>query len=450
MTEPQPLTAGVAEAVITPPVGAPLLGPVCPSTGVHDELYARVLVLSDGAASAALVSLDLIGLDLSLAAEMQAAVRQDAGVDAVFLMCTHTHSAPFTIPWSRIGREWLGGSEGRRWLDSVRAAVAGASREAVSRLEPVALRAGRAPAQAGLNRRVRTDAGVTMGPNPDGATVPWVDVLAVDKADGTPLAVVCGHAAHPVVVHSASTLVSADYPGYAAAALRRALGADVLPLFAQGCGANINGHPLRGGFEAAERVGEALAEAALQALAAAQPVPPGVLRTATIAASLPLRPLPSPAECERTLSECEARLAQAEAEGREGAELFAARDDVLCARDLLDRARSGVTAGLPFHVSALACGEAWGVLAMTHEVFAEYQLWLTELAPWPHTLVTAYTNGCESYVPTEAALAEGGYEAASYPATGAAWRYPYRVALAPGCEERVRGVLRQVVAQITG
>ena len=445
--EPIRLAASAAEAIITPPVGAPLLGPVCPATGVHDDLYARALVLSDGVSSAAVVCLDLVGMDLALAAEVRAEVRRQAGVDVALLISTHTHSAPFTIPWSLVGREWFSSPEGKRWRDDLPAAVARASCEALSRLEPVRLRAGRAPAQAGLNRRSQTADGVVMSPNPDGPTVPWVDVLCVDRSDGRPLAVLFSHAAHPVVVHGASCLISADYPGYAAAAVRRGLGEGALALFAQGCGANINA-PLRGGFEAAEAVGEALAEAALGAVAEARPVPPGPLRSATVAATLPLRALPPPEACAGTLRECEERLAAAEAQGIEGTGLFSFRDDVLCYRDLLARAQSGVAAGLPFRVSALAVGEAWCLLGMTHEVFAEYQLWLDDISPWPHTMVAAYTNGCESYLPTDAALAEGGYEAASYPATGAALRYPYRLAPAPGCEQRVHGTLREALRQI--
>ena len=39
-------------------------------------------------------------------------------------------------------------------------------------------------------------------------------------------------------------------------------------MFAQACGANVNGEPLRGGFEAAERAGAALGQAAAKAAAA--------------------------------------------------------------------------------------------------------------------------------------------------------------------------------------
>jgi len=440
-----PFLAAAAEVCITPPVGATLLGFLGPSTGVHDDLFARVLMLGDGKTTAAVVSLDLVGMDFCLADEMREAVAVAAGADLVLLACSHTHSAPFTIPWSLTGRHWLDGPEGLAWREGMVHRVAETATGARERLRPAALRAGRAEVQVGHNRRAVTAEGVTMQPNPDGVTVPWVDVLCVEDERGATQAVLFSHAAHPVIVHAASSLVSADYPGYAVAALRRRLGQGTVAMFAQACGGNNNGHPLRGGFEAAKRAGEELAEAVLRAVAAARPLPAAPLRTATVATRLPLRPLPPVEECRELVRRAEGQAARAEAEGAGGEASWYAHDDVLCSRDLLGQAMAGGPGAIRFEASVLAVGDAWGLVALTHEVFAEYQRRLELESPWAHTMVTAYTNGCESYVPTDAALAEGGYEAASYPDMGAAWRYPYRVAMATGGEglvmEAVRGAL---------
>ena len=48
--------------------------------------------------------------------------------------------------------------------------------------------------------------------------------------------------------------------------VREQLGGRPLVMFAQGCGANINGEPLRAGFEAAHRAGKALGQAAAKRL----------------------------------------------------------------------------------------------------------------------------------------------------------------------------------------
>ncbi|HEX4426444.1 MAG TPA: hypothetical protein VH079_13680, partial [Terriglobales bacterium] len=61
------MQAGAAETVITPLPGAPTLGTIQRTTGVHDELHARALVLNDGRQRIAILSLDLIGTDFVLA-----------------------------------------------------------------------------------------------------------------------------------------------------------------------------------------------------------------------------------------------------------------------------------------------------------------------------------------------------------------------------------------------
>jgi len=57
------LVAGTAEMNVSPPLGAPLLGTIQRSEGVHDDLIARALVLNDGRRRVAIVCFDLIGMD---------------------------------------------------------------------------------------------------------------------------------------------------------------------------------------------------------------------------------------------------------------------------------------------------------------------------------------------------------------------------------------------------
>ena len=61
------LRVGAAAVVITPPVGTPMAGYYFEraAEGVHDDLFARALVLEQGGTKAALVSLDLISTPFS-------------------------------------------------------------------------------------------------------------------------------------------------------------------------------------------------------------------------------------------------------------------------------------------------------------------------------------------------------------------------------------------------
>ena len=63
-------------------------------TGVHDPIFARVLVLDDGTAMAALVSLDLI--EVGDTTEVRRQIQSELGipVDHILITATHDHSAP--------------------------------------------------------------------------------------------------------------------------------------------------------------------------------------------------------------------------------------------------------------------------------------------------------------------------------------------------------------------
>src|ERR1700761_6393670 len=55
-----PLKAGAAAVVITPPLGTPINGNMRPiiAENVHDELHARALALTDGTTTLAFVTVD--------------------------------------------------------------------------------------------------------------------------------------------------------------------------------------------------------------------------------------------------------------------------------------------------------------------------------------------------------------------------------------------------------
>jgi len=448
------LVAGTAEAIITPPPGAPLLGPIQRSSGVHDDLYARALVLNDRRQRIAILCLDLVGMAFVLADEIRGAIRERTGIAVTLVNCSHNHSAPFTIPWTVLGPRWLSGP-GKTWRDGLAPQLAELVSQAEAKSEASLLRAGRAPVQIGTNRRLPTKQGIMMKSNPKGPVVPWVDVLRVDRLDGSPAAILFSHAAHPVVIHGSSRLISADYPGFATRKLKDRVGGDVLTMFGQACGGNVNADPLQGGFAAADYVGTVLAEAAFQASCSSQPVPPLELSVASINAELPLQPLPTYLECAQALREAEDRLderlwklqdqvgsaqsqqrSSAADDAKEG-EAWWLMDTVLCLRDLLNKIEHHDEHPLRFEAQMLRIGDHWSLLAATHELFAEYQLWFDSAVPAEHSMMLAYTNGCESYIPMDRDFALGGYEAANFSADGAAFRYPHRRALRPGCEQQI-------------
>ncbi len=234
--------AGAAETVITDVKDKP---------EVYMELYARALVLGSGQQRLAIVTLDIGTVSDPYAAACRKAIEEAAGIPvANILICpSQTHSAPGVD-----GRHMS--TESSQWLTE---ALAELVKSAAADLQPATLRASRAPAQIGYNRRLMENGRIVMKPNPDGAVVPWVDVLAAYDADGKRIGVLFSHAAHPVIVHWSSEAIGPDFPGYAVMHLRRLLTAKDQPegvfMFAQGSCGNINGYPLQGGARRAVRPG---------------------------------------------------------------------------------------------------------------------------------------------------------------------------------------------------
>ena len=273
------ISANVAEAVITPPIGVEMIEPRgVPSTAVHDDLYVRAIALGDDRTTICVVTMDLLGLDAALLERVRSAVEEQTGLapERLMLTASHNHSAPVTIPYDAN----VQAMRNRQWEGRLIEAIADTGGQAQTGMTPVGLAVGRVPVQIGLNRRLSTLSGTTMSPNPAGPVAPWVDVLRVDRSEDLPLALLFSHAAHPVAVHSTATEFTADYPGVAARTIRNAQGPGVVPLFAQGCAADINVEPFRGGFAAAERAGMLLGQAAVAASSQAQPLEGSTIQVA--------------------------------------------------------------------------------------------------------------------------------------------------------------------------
>jgi hypothetical protein len=430
------IQAHAIEAVITPAAGTMLFEPLdARARGVHDDLYARVLALSDGATAFAIVTLDLVGLHLETVAEIRAAVLDRSGLPAerLLLNSSHTHNAPITIPWSQTAQAHRDASWESRLVETIATTVA----RALDGLVPATLSAARGAVQLGYNRRLFASPTGPMAPHKAGPVVPWTDVLRVDcadsvgGADGRPLALLFSHAAHPVAVHRADERFTADYPGYAVRAVRERLGADVVPMFAQGCAADVLVHPLAQGYVEAERAGRLLADAAADAYATAQPLAAGPFHAVSQRILLPLEPLSAPVvdAIEARIREGYATLQDSQAANFDQH----LQRDLLCWAEQMRRVAQGRESmpGLPFEVQGLALGPDMLILAMSHEVFASYQLALSQRSPFAHTMVLAYSNGVADYVPTAEAFLAGGYEVSTAPKL---YGWPN---LSPCCEEHV-------------
>jgi neutral ceramidase len=270
------LNAGVARVEITPPVGFLMGGYAArqgPSTGVHDPLFATVLLLKADGTSVAIISCDLRSFPseriVTLARERKLA-------DHVLIAVTHNHSGPMTWEdksWPKSGVSWFAETE-----DKILRAI----EEASKKLFPARIAAGFGEIYLGHNRRkVGADGKVTMfwrnvEKLPTSPIDPTVGVIRVDDETGTPRALIVNYACHAVVLGPDNRQISADYPGYLRQRIEREL-PGALCLFTQGGAGDINPHldkqPVnQNGFGEAEKMGNALAEEALKVIKRLKPL----------------------------------------------------------------------------------------------------------------------------------------------------------------------------------
>jgi len=412
------MQAGTASAVITPPLGIDqtgFAGRPGPSDRVYDDLYARAVVLEDGARRVALVSLDLLGLGPDLVERIRLLVAQQTGIPAegVMLNCSHTHAGPATMTLRGLG------TRDPAYEDVLTRSVAGVVARAAGALVPARLAWGRGRAAVGINRRQSRDGRTVIGENREGAYDPDVPVLRVDGPSGRPLAVLFSHATHPVILGAENTGLSADLPGPAVSLVRAARvggGEEVLPLFLQGCCGNIN--PVRrGDLETVRSLGTILGAGAIQGAEEAAAIEAVPLRAARERISLPLQP-PTSVEEARALRDREAENVRKAEErfGRDAEDslhreyaLRPARAMLAWAEDHLHFAERPEQRTVPLEVQAIRIGEL-AIVAIGAEVFLEIGRSISDRSPAPHTLVLGYSNGLIGYLPTAAAFPYGGYE----------------------------------------
>lgn len=257
-----PLRAGCARVGITPAPGGYLagFGLLRESLGVHDPLYARALALECGEARVVLVACDLIGLHFSSVERARAALGEALPPGALLVTATHTHSGPDTLGLWGLPPLWSGVDD--EYLARVEGAIALAARRALASLEPARLRLGQAQAPVeGISYNRRDQASVDR----------TLTAVALDRADGTPLATLVHYACHPEALGSDNDWISADFVGALCAGVEAQRPG--VALYVNGAqGAMVTTAQTEETFAEAARIGAALATVTAEALASSEPV----------------------------------------------------------------------------------------------------------------------------------------------------------------------------------
>lgn len=215
--------------------------------GVHDPLYARLLVLREKGKTIGVVGLDLLGFYRNDVEDL----RRRAGLDALFVAATHTHSGPDTLGlWGkRLGSSGVVPA----YHERLKAAVADGLKLLAASARPVSVSAGK----GSLDPR-----GLCRDSRDPQVLDPDLSVLRLTGRDGKAVATVVGWSCHPEVIGRENRLVTADYPGPLCSRVEEKTGGACL--FLNGMiGGLMTPDVKRENFYEAWRVGTAVADAAL-------------------------------------------------------------------------------------------------------------------------------------------------------------------------------------------
>ena len=386
------LRAGVAKADLDPPVGIPMAGygGARFAKGTLDPLNARVLVLSDGSRTTALVTLDLcFTFDPAVMDRIRTEVRSD--VDEVIFHASHTHSGPTY-------------SEAPEALEHARPRIVEAIREAARNLTPVRIGNGWGQTYIGFNRRyVETDGVVQMfwRNEPKVSTTfpvdPTVGVIRVDRLDGTPMAILVNYACHPVVFGPDNVNYSADYPGEMRRYIEREVGHGVVAFFLQGAPGDINPYYdktrlIEDASVVMQQTGQKLGEEAVRVARSISTVTPTVAKIQTKTVVLNVKNRWNTAKLETELKERYHTTAG------------------IASRLLVPDMQMPVTTLL---LNLGSRDRDLAFVGFPGEPFVEFQMQLRTKSPLPNSFLLGYTNGYFAYLPTIAAAVRGGYGANS-------------------------------------
>jgi len=253
------LQAGAAAVKITPSLTRPVyiagyeLNRVAES--VHDDLWARALVLDDGRTRMAVVSLDLVGVSNQRVNKLRQNIRS-VPKENVLIACTHVHSGPDSLGlW---GPSFTATGIDPLYMERLNDRIVAAVDLAARSVRPVRLSAGVTTVPDGLvynSREPIQDKELTA--------------LRFEAEDGQTVATVINYGGHPEI--NKSKALTSDFVGVVrettekrfggvAIFLNGALGGMVTP--------RVSGHT----FEEVERIGRGVGQSAIAALEQAAPV----------------------------------------------------------------------------------------------------------------------------------------------------------------------------------
>jgi len=411
------MKAGFGKSDITPRIGVELagFGPFLlrKSVGVRDPLAARAMAVEQDGRRLLLVSCDLVGMPVKIAAAVRRRVGEAAGIpaEAIMIHATHTHSGPSLST----GTGW--GEADPPYVETLPGRIVEACLEALDNLQDATMAYAAVPCEhIGLNREYDRDAppleevlSDDWRPAKPERTNLTCHVLKIE-ADGRVLGFISSFGCHPVVCCQTTRQIHGDYAGVATNQLEREFGG--VGLFLQGASGDINScvvhKPETEALQALEIIAGRYARSVRAGLAAGRPIDVHSIACVSRDAQLVWR--------ERTREDVARRLAELEAVFQApGAtdtdpEVRMAVAWATGVRRTLEDIDAGKPIERPIEVQGLRIGDV-AFLGAPFEVFKAIKDDVVAAARSPIPIVMGLTNDVCGYAPDRQAQSRGGYAA---------------------------------------
>ena len=432
LAQDAPWKVGLARVKITPEQPIFMAGYASrdrPFASVHDDLYAKALVLVDEQGTrAALVTTDLIGLTAEIADPIRQRLEKQTGIPAssVLLSSSHTHTGP-TLSLDgtpRDGRTLADTERTVAYTRQLQDKLVNVVVEAAKEPQPVRLSWGVGVINFVMNRREFTvERGIILGVNPSGQADRSAPVLRVEGTDGKLRAILLGAASHNTTLGANDYEISGDYAGHAQQLIETEQ-PGVQAMFILGCAGDANPYP-RGSHEIAARHGKELATEVLRIVKDTKKLAAikGPLRVAWGDATLPLEAAPPRDQLEKL------------AAGRGGTTPWMAQQ--MLAR--LDRGEKLPTE-YTCHQGVWQLGDDLTLVALSGEVVVDYVRLLEDSIGPGRLWVAAYCHDVYGYLPSARVLRQGGYETRGLYAGGIG-------IFAPEAEGKMVGVVKDLATK---
>lgn len=357
------------------------------SDGVHQRIYSHCLVLGDGKEKVCLISNDLMEISPVLSDSIRTEIAKQSGLpkENILMACIHTHSTP------RLGgaSAMPGGTNHPFKKACVTTIVDNAVATINGEFKPFTLETGKARTAINYNRCEK------------GGPVDRDVYVARFLQKGKPVVSIVNIACHPVCMGPRSMMLSSDYPGVNARYLSQAWGGDVFQFTGAAGNMDPDGGPKT--VEYAEECGKALADSLVGIRFSKAPAR-NILRLVNRSVDLPY-------QIDKVTPEAVSRHADSIAATASKVSSTFAEDVRGWEKEILERFETGeVPSKLRYSLHGL---DVDGVIFFFSdgEPFCEYQMEAREAFPDRTVFFCGYTNGQNSYLPSEHAYSvRKGYE----------------------------------------